>query len=78
MSIPIVVIDSHESLTTEVASVVIPAAIAGIEVDGTAYRMDHVPIRLRKILEPPPGVLPDREILARVLENFRRLKGEAQ
>jgi len=78
MSIPIVAIDSHESLTTEVASVVIPAAIAGIEVDGTAYRMDHVPIRLRKILEPPPGVLPDRQILARVLENVRRLKGEAQ
>ena len=75
MNVPIVAINAYESLTTEVASVVIPAAIAGIEVDGTAYRMDHVPIRLRKILEPPEGILPDREILSRILENVRRLKG---
>lgn len=75
MKVPIVAINAYESLTTEVATVVIPAAIAGIEVDGTAYRMDHVPIRLRKVLEPPEGVLPDREILSRILENVRRLKG---
>jgi len=76
MNVPIVAINAYESLTTEVASIVIPAAIAGIEVDGTAYRMDHVPIRLRKILEPPEGILPDREILSRILENVRRLKGK--
>lgn len=75
MNVPIVAINAYESLTTEVASIVIPAAIAGIEVDGTAYRMDHVPIRLRKILEPPEGILTDREILSRILENVRRLKG---
>jgi len=75
MNVPIIVIDPYESLTTKVASIVIPAAVAGIEVDGTAYRMDHVPLRLRKILEPPEGILPDREILSRILENVRRLKG---
>ncbi len=75
MKVPIVAIDANESLTTDVASVVIPAAIAGIEVEGTAYRMDHVPIRLMKILEPPEGILPDREILSRLLEAVRKLKG---
>ena len=77
MSIPVVAIDSHESLTTEIADVVIPAAIAGIEVDGTAYRMDHVPIRLRKVIDPPKGVLPDREILLRILEKVREMKAAA-
>ncbi|MEM0313468.1 MAG: formylmethanofuran dehydrogenase subunit B, partial [Candidatus Bathyarchaeia archaeon] len=77
MSIPIVAIDTHQSLTTEVADVVIPAAIAGIEAEGTAYRMDHVPIRLRKILDPPEGVLPDREILRKILETVKMLKGGA-
>jgi formylmethanofuran dehydrogenase subunit B len=76
MNIPIVAIDPHESLTTEFASVVIPAAIAGIEVEGTAYRMDHVPIRLRKVKVPPTGILPDRDILLRILEKVRKLKGE--
>ncbi|MEM3702838.1 MAG: formylmethanofuran dehydrogenase subunit B [Candidatus Bathyarchaeia archaeon] len=75
MKIPVIAIDAYESLTTEIANVVIPAAIAGVEVDGTAYRMDHVPIRLRKVLDPPQGVLPDREIIKRILNKVRELKG---
>lgn len=74
MRIPVIAIDAYESLTTEVASVVIPAAIAGVEVDGTAYRMDYVPIRMRKVLEPLQGVLPDREILSKILNEARKLK----
>lgn len=73
--VPVIVIDPFRSLTTEVASVVIPPAIAGIETEGTAYRMDHVPIRLRKVIDPPEGCLPDREILRMILERVRRLKG---
>jgi formylmethanofuran dehydrogenase subunit B len=76
MSVPVIAINSYENLTTKIADIVIPAAIAGIEIDGTAYRMDRVPIRLRKILEPPKGILPDREILLRILERVRELKGE--
>ncbi|MDW8022735.1 MAG: formylmethanofuran dehydrogenase subunit B [Nitrososphaerota archaeon] len=78
MKIPVIAIDAYESLTTEIATVVIPAAIAGVEVEGTAYRMDHVPIRLRKVLNPPHGVLSDREIMARILEKVRELKGRTQ
>ncbi|MEM2319116.1 MAG: formylmethanofuran dehydrogenase subunit B, partial [Candidatus Bathyarchaeia archaeon] len=75
---PVIAIDAYESLTTEIATVVIPAAIAGVEVEGTAYRMDHVPIRLRKVLDPPQGVLPDREIMTRILEKVRELRGKPQ
>ncbi len=65
-SIPTIVIDPKVSLTTKLARVVIPSAIAGIECDGTAYRMDGVPLRLKKIVESP--YLPDREILGRIIE----------
>jgi len=73
--VPVIVIEPFRSLTTELASVVIPPAIAGIETEGTAYRMDHVPLRLRKVIEPPEGCLPDREILGMVLERVRKLRG---
>jgi formylmethanofuran dehydrogenase subunit B len=65
-SIPTVVIDPKVSLTSKLARVVIPSAIAGIECEGTAYRMDGVPLRLKRIVDSP--YLPDREILERIIE----------
>ncbi|NOZ82856.1 MAG: molybdopterin-dependent oxidoreductase, partial [Euryarchaeota archaeon] len=73
--IPVVAIDVHPTPTTMLADVVIPAAIAGIEVEGTAYRMDVVPLRLRKVVEPPEGVLSDVDVLKRILERVKELKG---
>lgn len=75
MEIPVITLDAFKSLTTEISEVVIPAAISGIEAEGTAYRMDHVPIRMRKFLDPPQGCLPDKEILRLILEEIRKLKG---
>lgn len=66
--IPLIAIDPHWTPTTEMADVVIPSAIVGIETEGTAYRMDTVPLKLRKVIEPPEGILPDEEILKRLLE----------
>jgi formylmethanofuran dehydrogenase subunit B len=54
--------------------VVIPSAFVGIEVEGTAYRMDHVPLPLKKVVEPPEGILSDEEILKRILERVRFIK----
>ncbi len=68
--IPTVVIDPKVSLTSLIAEVVIPCAIAGIESEGTAYRMDGVPLRLRKVVDSPYPT--DREILEGIL---RRMKG---
>ncbi|HID90518.1 TPA: formylmethanofuran dehydrogenase subunit B [Candidatus Bathyarchaeota archaeon] len=74
---PLVVIDPHRSPTTMAADVVIPSALVGIEAGGTAYRMDVVPLPLKKLVDPPEGVLSDEEILRRILGRVkeRRRKG---
>ncbi len=71
---PLIVIDPHMNATAQMADVVIPSAFVGIEEGGTAYRMDHVPLPLKKIVNPPDGVLPDEEILGRILSEVRKLK----
>lgn len=68
-SIPTVVIDPKESLTSKLARVVIPSAMVGIECDGTAYRMDGVPLRLKRLLDS--SYPPDREILEKIIERVR-------
>jgi len=72
MSIPVINIDPKINMTSKVAEVNIPAAIAGIECDGAASRMDGLPLYLRKVIEPPEGVIPDRDILKMIIESLRR------
>lgn len=72
--IPVVQIDPYWNATTEVANVVIPVAICGVEVEGTAYRMDGVSLRMRKMIEPTHP--PDTEILERITERVKVLRGE--
>jgi formylmethanofuran dehydrogenase subunit B len=71
---PLIVIDPEITATSLMADVVFPSAIIGIEVEGTAYRMDHVPLPLKKVVEPPKGILSDEQILRRILREVRRLK----
>jgi len=71
---PLVVIDPHMNVTAQMADVLIPSAFVGIEASGTAYRMDHVPIPLKKVVDPPRGILPDEEILRRILAEVRKIK----
>jgi formylmethanofuran dehydrogenase subunit B len=73
---PLIVIDPHMNATAMLGDVVIPSAFVGIEVDGTAYRMDHVPLPLKKVVKPPAGILPDEEILRRILKEVRTIKME--
>lgn len=72
--IPFGVVDPHPSLTALAADVVIPSAFAGIETGGTAYRMDGVPLPLKKVCEPPPGVYPDGEVVRMILKEVRARK----
>ncbi len=72
--IPVIQIDPHYNLTTYVANVVIPSAISGIEAEGTVYRMDGVPIRVKKFKDSP--FMSDYEILKAMLEKVAELKGE--
>ncbi len=69
---PMVVIDPHFTPTSMMADVVIPSAFVGIEAYGTAYRMDRVPLPLKKIVNPPSNILTDEEILRRILNGVRK------
>jgi formylmethanofuran dehydrogenase subunit B len=73
---PLIVIDPHMNVTALVGDVVFPSAIVGIEKAGTAYRMDHVPLPLKKVVEPPEGLLSDEEILRRILQEVRLIKSQ--
>jgi formylmethanofuran dehydrogenase subunit B len=70
--IPTIVLDSHESETTRIARVAFTTATAGIHAEGTVYRMDNIPIRLRKVLSSPyPS---DEEVISRLLSRVKELK----
>ncbi|MHA1637631.1 MAG: formylmethanofuran dehydrogenase subunit B [Candidatus Thorarchaeota archaeon] len=72
-SIPVINIDPKINMTSRLAEVNIPAAIAGIECDGAATRMDGLPLYLRKLIDPPEGVLPDREILRMLFDELKKV-----
>jgi formylmethanofuran dehydrogenase subunit B len=75
---PLIVIDPEFTPTSLMANVVFPAAYVGIEAEGTTYRMDHVPLPLKRVVTPPKNCLPDVEILERILREVRRIRrGEA-
>lgn len=71
---PLIVIDPVISPTTLMADVVLPSAFVGIEAEGTAYRMDRVPLPMKKLVEPPSNCLSDEEILQRILTKVKRIK----
>jgi formylmethanofuran dehydrogenase subunit B len=73
---PLIVIDPHMNVTSMVADVVFPSSLVGIEKEGTAYRMDHVPLPLKKVVEPPEGLLSDEEILRRIVKEVRQRKSQ--
>ena len=69
---PLIVIDPIETPTSLMADVVLPSTFVGIETEGTAYRMDHVPLPLKKVVDPPGHRFSDEEILHRIIVNVRR------
>jgi formylmethanofuran dehydrogenase subunit B len=71
---PLIVIDPHMNATAQMADVIFPSALVGIEAEGTAYRMDHVPLPLKKVVKPPHGVLSDEEILQRILSEVKKTR----
>jgi formylmethanofuran dehydrogenase subunit B len=70
--IPTILLEPTQTLSTPWANVVIPVAAAGIGVEGTYYRMDNVPLRLKKILDIPcPS---DEEVLRAIMERVKHAK----
>ena len=51
--IPMISVDISNGPTPLLSDVVLPGVITGMESGGTIYRMDHVPLRLKKFIDPP-------------------------
>lgn len=71
---PLIVIDPHVSATSLMADVIIPSASIGIEAEGTAYRMDGVPLPMKKLVDPPRNRLPDAEIIKKINRKVHELR----
>ena len=74
-SIPLIAVDPKESNTTKEADVVIPVAQAAVAASGIAYRMDHIPLPAKKVVDSPYP--PDRDVLDRIITGItaRRATG---
>jgi formylmethanofuran dehydrogenase subunit B len=71
--IPVITLDPKTSLTSQLARVAFTTATYGINVPGTVYRMDNVPISVRPAFESPyPS---DQQILTAIRERVRALLG---
>jgi formylmethanofuran dehydrogenase subunit B len=70
--IPMIALDTHESETTKIARVSFTTGTAGIHTEGTVYRMDNIPIRLRKLLSSPYPQ--DEEVISRLLARIKELE----
>ena len=71
--IPTVQIDPHVNATTHLSRIQIPVAVTGIDAEGTAYRMDGVPIRTRMLFK---GTYPsDTDVLNQLYAVVKEIKG---
>ncbi len=71
---PLISVEPHETPTSALADIVLPVKICGVECEGTAYRMDNIPIHLRKVKDGPEGLLTDREIISILIEKIKQKK----
>jgi formylmethanofuran dehydrogenase subunit B len=51
--IPLITIDIAPCPSTMLSEVVLPGVIDGMENEGTFYRLDNIPLRARKFIDPP-------------------------
>ncbi|OGT80812.1 MAG: formylmethanofuran dehydrogenase subunit B [Gammaproteobacteria bacterium RIFCSPLOWO2_02_FULL_61_13] len=63
--IPVITLDTKPTLTSSLARVAFRTSTYGINTGGTVYRMDDVPITLRKAFDSP---FPDDETILRALK----------
>ncbi|UUX91570.1 formylmethanofuran dehydrogenase subunit B [Methanoplanus endosymbiosus] len=72
--IPVIQIDPHINCTTLLSDVQLPVAVTGIETPGTAYRMDGIPLRTKKVTDT---VHPnDTEIIDRIYKKVLEVRKE--
>ncbi len=70
-NIPVIALDPKPTVTTQLARVAFTTATYGINVSGTVYRMDDVPITLRPAFDSPyPS---DEEVLSQIKNRVHEL-----
>lgn len=75
--IPVIQVDIHWGPSTEIADVVLPGSFIGVECGGTSYRMDGVPIYMKKAIDKPETCRDDEWIMNELLERVKKIKGAA-
>ena len=74
-SIPYIALDPKDTPTTRAATVVFTTATYGINVPGTVYRMDDVPIYLRPAFDSPHPS--DFDVLSAIRRRVKELTGSS-
>lgn len=70
--IPLISIDVAHTPTTELASLVIPGVVSGMESEATYYRMDNVPLTAKKFLDSPfKETKSDEHTLKQIFEKLK-------
>ena len=74
VNIPTIQIDTHWGPYTELADIVLPSTRVGVETEGTAYRMDSIPLFMKKVIDKPENCHSDEWILTQLYERIENLK----
>lgn len=75
-NIPVIQIDIHwGGPSTELADIVLPGSFIGVEAAGTSYRMDGVPIYMKKAIDKPETCRDDEWIVRELHERVQKIKG---
>ncbi|RAP50997.1 MAG: formylmethanofuran dehydrogenase subunit B [Methanosphaera sp. SHI613] len=74
VDIPVVQIDTHWGPYTELSDIVLPSTRIGVETEGTGYRMDSIPLFMKKVVEKPENCHSDEWILNQLNQRINSLK----
>jgi len=72
---PMVSVNISECPTTLLSDVVLPGVVTGMESEGTIYRMDHVPLHLRKFTDSPfKFTKSDEDTMKQLFEHIKKVR----
>lgn len=74
VQIPTIQIDTHWGPYTEISDIVLPSTRVGVETEGTAYRMDSIPLFMKKVIDKPENCHSDEWILTELYKRIETLK----
>ncbi len=74
VNIPTIQIDTHWGPITELSDIVLPSTRVGVETAGTAYRMDSIPLYMKKVIDKPENCHSDEWILSEIYKRIESLK----